>query len=566
MRVKNLFNKSDVPIFKMALVEIERRVALLQEMLHSKLTRMPISVEEQKRLIRHLVNLEAAYEPAWDAIQSHNDYLNKRVKECYTEHKHAEEATLDESKIKGSGNKFAKFNNTPQDMTGVPESVLFVEDLCEIVSQLFPNLWKLGQSYFTGELHVKIEPGRQVEFKHIVLAIMEMFCKTLRAAIIPHTLDKNYDKATFGSWAQSDTELVKPWLPACLRHVRATYAILIKLDLPNEALDIVFTFILDLRIYCMNILFKQAAEQIEQLSKQETWRIEFNGKHNGITELPIKFEQAVQEVIQIIRESVLTSEQREGSLLDNPTAHKELDNQVDALLGVFHKVLANLAAKEENEDDDSSPVVSQLIGTPANYRNNANKKTLPTWEKRLLTSLANCQYTRQVVLKNLEESFAKSGYPVPKQAFENCASKLESLEKSVLEYYLEEKSDPLVGTIEPSMYLERFDWDTNITPKDIRPYAKECINNLIHVHCEVNCISPALVDSVLPQVVQTIAEELYRLMDCVRNFSTAGIQQATADIRMLREVFQGYLTSEAKFYFDEALAAIPRLENPGDKT
>lgn len=565
MRVKNLFNKSDVAVFKTALNEIEKKVAGLQKMLHQKLVQMPISVEEQKRLIRHLVNLESPYEPAWDAIQSHSEYINLRMRHCYEEHKVAEAIFIEEiSKAKGgsSTSKYSKFNQPPQDLSSIPENVLFIEDLCEIVSELFPDLWKLGQAYFTGDLHVKVEPGRQVGFKHIVLSIMEAFCKTLRSAIIPHTLDKSTDKATYGTWSTPDSDTIKPWLPACLRYVRSTYSILIKLDLPSEALDIVFKFILDLRIHCMSVLFKQASDQIEQLSKQETWKIEFTGKHNGVTELPIKFEQSVQEVIQIVRESVLLSEQREGSLLDNPTANKELDKQVDSLLSMFHKVLSNLSLKKDNDDDDEcTTVVSQLIGTPtASYRTHNSKSQLPIWEHRLLTTLSNCQYTRLVVLKNLEEGFTKGGYPAPKVALDNCCSKLEALEKSVLELYLEEKSDPLVGTIEPSMYLERFDWDTQIKPTDVRPYVKECINNLIHVHSEVNSISPTLVNSVLPQVVQTISEEIYRLMVCVQKFSKAGILQARVDINTLQHFFQNYSTSKAKYYFKEALDTIPALE------
>lgn len=54
-----------------------------------------------------------------------------------------------------------------------------------------------------------------------------------------------------------------------------------------------------------------------------------------------------------------------------------------------------------------------------------------------------------------------------------------------MEAYLEQKNDPLVGTIEPSMYIGKFDWNTKIKPTDVRPYVKECINNLIAVHAEV---------------------------------------------------------------------------------
>lgn len=165
-------------------------------------------------------------------------------------------------------------------------------------------------------------------------------------------------------------------------------------------------------------------------------------------------------------------------------AHKELDKQVEALLLSFHGVLRNLAFHEKCDDDDHSPVVSQLIGTPVLYRSH-NARHIPVWEHRLLTTLSNCQYTNDIILDRIIDSFIKSGYPVPKTPIINVKTQLKNLEKSILETYLEQKSDPLVGTIEPSMYLGRFEWDTNVTPTNIRPYAKECINNLIHVLSEV---------------------------------------------------------------------------------
>lgn len=58
-----------------------------------------------------------------------------------------------------------KYNFLLQDVSVVPESILLVEELCDIISELFPDLWKLGQAYFTGELNVKFESGRQTEFK-----------------------------------------------------------------------------------------------------------------------------------------------------------------------------------------------------------------------------------------------------------------------------------------------------------------------------------------------------------------------------------------------------------------
>lgn len=76
----------------------------------------------------------------------------------------------------------------------------------------------------------------------------------------------------------------------------------------------------------MSILFQQTTEQIKQLP--ENWKIIFSGKFTGITELPLKFLQLVEDVIQIVKESALFSEQRESLLLANAASRKELEKQV----------------------------------------------------------------------------------------------------------------------------------------------------------------------------------------------------------------------------------------------
>lgn len=124
-----------------------------------------------------------------------------------------------------------------------------------------------------------------MNFQHMVMTVMDTFCKTIRLALMPRTIDKNTDKGSYASWSSPNTDVLALWLPDCLRNVRTTYSILIKLDLPSEALDIVFNVILDLRIYCMSVLFKQRIDEVKQFHKRETWKIEFTSKHSGITNL-----------------------------------------------------------------------------------------------------------------------------------------------------------------------------------------------------------------------------------------------------------------------------------------
>lgn len=251
----------------------------------------------------------------------------------------------------------------------------------------------------------------------------------------------------------------------------------------------------------------------------------------------------------------MISEQREGPLFDSQVAQAELDKQVNILLQSFWGTLNNLAYQNNNpDDDDHSPVVSQLIGSPVIYRGSEKLNSIPIWERRLLTTLSNCHYTNSVILLRISDLFLKNGYPVPKAAIEYTKNSLNALDKSILETYLEQKSDPLVGTIEPSMYLGRFDWDTSLKPSDIKPYAKECMNNLIGVHTEVHSVSPALVEKVLTEVVEIVAEELSRLMSCVKKFSHFGILQARTDILALQEALRFYTTPKAKYAFSHVIS------------
>lgn len=89
-RVKNLFGKSDVVIFKKVLQEIDSRITQFREMLHGKLQEMPKSIDDQKRLIRCLVHLEAHGDPAWDAINSNAIHINQELVKCREQHRTAD--------------------------------------------------------------------------------------------------------------------------------------------------------------------------------------------------------------------------------------------------------------------------------------------------------------------------------------------------------------------------------------------------------------------------------------------------------------------------------------------
>lgn len=103
---------------------------------------------------------------------SHAHYLEKSVTACINEYLDTENAGGDDL------NKTPKSNGlTPTSMSvkqyrmhqtednSIPPRVLCVEAICDIVTEQLPDLWRLGQSYFTGQLHVTVDTEKQGPFK-----------------------------------------------------------------------------------------------------------------------------------------------------------------------------------------------------------------------------------------------------------------------------------------------------------------------------------------------------------------------------------------------------------------
>lgn len=549
------------------LAEVDEIILEIRRKLHKKIQEMPQGVEQQKRFVKSLINLEIQQvgtiqaeklkiaDPAWDAIESRARYIEETFKRTYEEFQEKENHMKDSAK---------------RDANSPPVRVLFCEEISEIATGQFPDLWRLGQSYFTGELRGINEP-KPGNFKQIILNAIERFCSYVRAAILP----QNQKYQAVASWpfsSSSQLNQFSTWLPTCLRYLRVSYASLIRLDLPGEALDIVLKLIDELRLFCLTTILKKAIDKVKKLHEKESWDLTVL-EFPGATSLPSKLEELLAEVLDEGQQMCLLLEIRENPLFDTPNSegHREVAKIIEAILKHFSNVIEDLA--NERSDDEVQHMPKQLIGFPTNsnllpHSINLNevKSTISstitiTWEHRLLCCLANTAYCNKMFINvTLGNLFLKYGYPVPKLALENSRSIVNMVFGNLLEVYVEHKSDPLVSTIEPSMYIvSHFKWNCVEKFNNLSPYAHECLDNVVSVYSEIFAVSPFLLRPILEQIIQTIAEELARLMACVEGFNTNGKKQATLDIRMLRDALRVYSNERAKSSFNEALDAIPKL-------
>ncbi|XP_055702547.1 exocyst complex component 2 [Phlebotomus papatasi] len=555
-RAKKLFGKSDIPIFRRVIEEVDERILGVRKELHEKIVKMPQSVEQQKKFVKALVNLESQQvgtsvaeklkieDPAWDAIEARAKYLEETFKQTFEQH---------------------KGNPKPRDANAPPNRVAFCEEITEIAACQLPDLWRLGQAYFTGELRGIYEP-KPGNFKRIILTAIEQMCFYLRAALLPSSSSGLKSTSSGGlNWpftSQSSMNQFLQWLPNCLRYVRICYASLIRLDLPSEVLDIVQKLIDEIRLNCLATILKKSIDKVGNLSNKETWTMDV-ADFPGATLLPSLLEEIIKETLDECQMTCLTPEVRENELLEaHSEGQREMSQRLREMLDAFCGVIEDLALNRDDEESRRGPIISQVIGFPTSAAINGavdDKFSVISWEQKILCCMANCTYCSKIFFGHIGDLFAKYEYPVPKLAIESSRTTANSLLSTLLDMYVEHKSDPLVGTIEPSMYISRFQWDTVSRVDRLRPYAYECIDNLAGVYSEILSIAPSLLRPILEPIVQTVAEELARLMTCVQKFSPSGTLQAYVDISLIRDALKLYSNATAKSHFTEALEVLPTL-------
>ncbi|XP_042225701.1 exocyst complex component 2-like isoform X2 [Homarus americanus] len=566
-RAKSLFGDTQVPLFRRFYSEVEKRIDDLRNVLGEQLTRMPSSLEHQKKIIRNLHHLETPGDPAWQCLSAQHEYILHLLISARDNHLNREMADHDlgsgGGKISGGGGAggarhatpAAKYNKIMMSSVGewqatAPVRVLMVEEICEVLSTNFPDMWKLSQAYFGGEL---LPPTAQVDhFKHprckdMILELLHVFSGVMRGAIMPLSLHPDGQNfRNYHVWPEVSLDQITPWLPQVLRHVRGCHNTLLTLDLPNDALDVLKDLIFDLRVHCLTSLFQQTVEHVRSLHTREKWQLEVDDENGGCTHLPHICENVIVECAQLVRETVLETSHHESPLIDHPTVRRDIMTLIHNVIVAFAQSLEKLSLRDPDED----------IGD-CNVSENA-----PGIEAQLLITLSNCAFMRRSILPRLSDSLVRASYPQEevKEAVEQASRTYTELQDRLFEAYLEERVDPIIGMIERSMYLGQYDWGkVDHPPTDVRTYVKEILLNITHVHAEVVRVWPGLVGKLIGRVVEGVGEEMSRLIACVGNWSKSGTLQAHIDLAALTSVLQNHISLAASASFEEAREMLPKL-------
>uniref|UniRef100_A0A674NG65 Exocyst complex component 2 n=1 Tax=Takifugu rubripes TaxID=31033 RepID=A0A674NG65_TAKRU len=522
-KAKSLFGNTEVPVFKKVYAEVETRIQALRHLLLEKLLQTPSTLHDQKRYIRYLSDLHAPGDPAWQCIYAQHKWILQLMQDCRDEFITGQRVSMGALDLEGDARPSAlgRLGHTTTLKRGgslrippwryeTPQQVQFVEKLSDVVIGQLPNFWKLWISYVngslfseTGEKSGQVEKSkknarqRQNDFKKMIEEMTHRLVKLVRGALLPTTLPKS-EQNLYGGW-DNKTDLSGVWLTQIMHTIRlACHEALSTLEIPNDLLQVIQDLLLDLRVHCLMVTLVHTTEDVKRLAEKEDWVVD----NEGITSLPSQFEQCLVQMLQSLKDSILFT------------------------------------------DKDFINCLEQL-----------SIKTGGDIEQRLLIILSNCQYLERRTLLNLADHFEKHGFTGTEKITQVSVDAVRQLDRNLFEAYIERRADPISGSLEPGIYAGYFDWRDCQTPTGVRNYLKEALVNIITVHAEVFTVSKDLVPRVLSKIVESVADEMCRLMQCVSTFSKNGALQ-------VQFLIKPFVCSGS---FKLALDALPQLHSGADK-
>ncbi|XP_048871870.1 exocyst complex component 2 isoform X1 [Brienomyrus brachyistius] len=579
-KAKSLFGNTEVQVFRKVYAEVETRIGSLRALLLDKLLETPSTLHDQKRYIRYLSDLHAPGDPAWQCIVAQHHWILQLMQTCKESFIQrlkggSDGMTLDsDGELRPSGlgrlghSASFKSGSTESWTPRSPQQVSFVEKLADVVTGQLPNFWKLWISYVngslfseTGEKSGQVEKlkknarQRQSDFKKMIEEVTHRLVKLVRGALLPSSLTPT-ELQLYGGWG-TQSELSGPSLTQVIHTVRGSHEALAALEIPNDLLQVIQELLSELRVHCLIVTLKQVAEDVKQLPEKEDWVVD----NEGVTSLPARFEQHMVQMLQSLK-GPMDCKPGEVNIFQLERTQDKASELCVSIMKVFINCLEELSTKADGNMEASHMCVD--VVSPDLFRSVHNDYR-PSPEQRLLLILSNCHYLEKHTFLNLAEHFERHGFLGTEKITRVSVESVRALDARLFESYVERKADPIVGSLEPGIYAGYFDWRDCSPPTGVRNYLKEALVNIITVHAEVFTVSKELVPRVVSRMVEAVAEEMSRLMQCVSSFSRNGALQARLEICALRDAVQFYLTEESDASFKQALEALPQLHNGADK-
>uniref|UniRef100_A0A8C9RTC5 Exocyst complex component 2 n=1 Tax=Scleropages formosus TaxID=113540 RepID=A0A8C9RTC5_SCLFO len=490
-KAKSLFGNTEVQVFKKVYAEVETRIGALRSLLLDKLLETPSTLHDQKRYIRYLSDLHAPGDPAWQCIVAQHRWILQLMQ------------TWKDNYIQGQKGKWGTHSTTLDAEGDHRTSAVGRLAQADRLNRGGGFQAPRGESWpFQGPQQVAfVEKLTDVVINQLP-NFWKLWISYVNGSLFSETGEKSgqVEKSKKNA-RQRQNDFKKMIEEVTHRLVKLVRGALLPSSL-TEA---------ELRLYGG---WEAGSELTGPWLTQVIHTVRVSHEALAALEIPNDLLQVIQDLL--------------------------LDLRVHCLLVTLQQTAEDIKRLAEKEDwvvdNEAGPDTGILSITAGPF----------VQEQRLLLILSNCSYLEKHTFLNLAEHLERHGFLGTEKITRVSMDLVRALDQRLFESYVERKADPIVGSLEPGMYAGYFDWRDCSPPTGVRNYLKEALVNIITVHAEVFAVSKELVPRVLSCIVESVAEEMSRLMQCVSSFSRNGALQARLEICVLRDALQLYLTTESK--------------------
>ena len=261
-RAKALFQNTEVKSFRKALEEVDQKIIVFSEQLKKKLFDFPTPLEEQKKIIRYLNDLDYAGNAGWECITKQSQWIRTMLVNCQVVYK--SEESLEDLHTFSRTSIDSKSSFHKSSLAQSPPGLQMVEALCKIISEHLTELWNLGQTYLSNQLGDKRSPleksdNLREKFLELVKEVIAVFCEITGTVLHP------LDKKQLGVEDALKGNTLVHWLPDAVNAVRSTldkmdHLITEEVILPLKVMT--FNSVTD----CVNKVLSSSVRDIQKLA------------------------------------------------------------------------------------------------------------------------------------------------------------------------------------------------------------------------------------------------------------------------------------------------------------
>jgi len=545
-RVKALFQTTEVKSFKKALSDIDVKINAFSTKLKHKLFDFPTPLEEQKKIIRYLNDLDYPGNAAWECISRQTLWIKSMLLDCQVEHQ-----IKDSRLMSPPTSTFDVREKANEDLASQPpQGILMVNDLCKVIMTNLPDLWNLGQTYLSNQLGDKkseIEKSNKdrENLQAIVKDVLIVCCEMIQNVLQPDEIGK-----PMSSEKEKKMKLLIPYLPNTVKSVRSTLDRLNKLGLTPDVVLPLKSLSTSLTADCVRKILQTAHTAIHNLYKDEHWDLDYSQKMYNTTKLPMMIEKEFTDAVKFVHKFLKDS--RIDTKNESRVVHNDVVKLLKKSLKEFPIALAKTIFPDANGSTES---LDQM-----DFKTNISPDTIAK-DTKVLLLLSNCSHMKNVILPRIFNECIKNGFHELQDIRKDIIEHLDDLDKHVFSTYIDLNGQPLVDEIEMGMQVGGYSWN-NATQqvRGVRRYVQDILMKFVSVHNQISSVSTIFISRIFNVLCEIITNEIRRIFQSIANFSSMGALQARLECNAIKCSLQFYLSDKANRNLANSLANVPALD------